>query len=324
VLGIDLGIRKAVCTALVTPRKVSEVRYFKQKEKIASIRKYDDLVSKLQHKMHTRQNNGQSHDNLGKKLRQLKIKRANISREHDRVLVRQLIDYINQLSEKYTLYVAIGWLKGIRYNARKKNAKSRRFRRMIHSWAFARITESLRHQLTQLGWQVEGKNARFRAIPENWTSIICWKCCSKGRRPKQNLFICPNCGHKTNADRNGAINIASRFIMLTESLHSLKGLGKWAISVEAGRSKRLKARRKKTASKEKPSLSHHDSISSQRESAAVHHVQLDLLSFGDKSEMGDNDPAVVRTVETLTVSGSDKPTVRQEKESQVAGGTPSP
>ncbi len=37
---------------------------------------------------------------------------------------------------------------------------------MIHSWAFARITESLRHGLTQLGWKADGKNSRFRVVPE--------------------------------------------------------------------------------------------------------------------------------------------------------------
>ncbi len=59
------------------------------------------------------------------------------------------------------------------------------------------------------------------------------------------------------------------------------------------------------------------------ESAAVHFVQMDLLSFGDEVESSDNDPAVVRTVETLSVAGSDTPALVQEEEARTVGGTPS-
>lgn len=37
VLGIDLGIKKAACTALVTPEKVRETKYFVQTEKVTRI-----------------------------------------------------------------------------------------------------------------------------------------------------------------------------------------------------------------------------------------------------------------------------------------------
>ena len=73
----------------------------------------------------------------------------------------------------------------------------------------------------------------------------------------------------------------------------------------------------------KSSLSKKGTISSSRESAAVHYVQTDLLSFGDEVESSDNDPAVVRTVETLSVAGSDNPVEVQEEEARTVGGTPS-
>ena len=193
---------------------------------------------------------------------------------------------------------------------------------MMHSWAFARITESLKHGLAQQGWSVEGKDSRFRAVPESWTSIMCWKCGTKGTRPKQNYFKCPSCGHQTNADRNGAINIAGRLIMLTKSLHSVRGLGKWETSVQAGISSRLKARKKKS-SKGKSLLSKKESTSDSGESAAVHFVQSDLASFSDESSESDNDPAVAITVETLTVTESDDSVSVQEKEARTTGGTPS-
>ncbi|MHA1137313.1 MAG: hypothetical protein ACTSSE_12580 [Candidatus Thorarchaeota archaeon] len=59
------------------------------------------------------------------------------------------------------------------------------------------------------------------------------------------------------------------------------------------------------------------------ESAAVHFVQSDLACFSDETGESDNDPAVVRTMETLAVTGSDIPVVKQEKEARSSGGTPS-
>jgi hypothetical protein len=192
---------------------------------------------------------------------------------------------------------------------------------MIHRWAFSRITETLKHQLAQLGWTVDGKASRFRAVPESWTSITCWKCGRKGRRPKQNLFVCPTCGNKCNADMNGSINIAGRLITLTESLHSVKGLGKWADSLTRVKSSQLKA--KGRLSRGKSLLSKKSDISHSGESAAIHHAQTSLFSFGDGAEGGDNDPAVERTVKTLTVAGSDTPAIGQEKEARSVGGMPS-
>ncbi len=106
----------------------------------------------------------------------------------------------------------------------------------------------------------------------------------------------------------------------------MQGLGMWTRSVVRGttnRRARLKARKKKPSSKGKSLLSNKEQASSSGESAAVHFVQSDLVSFGDKSEKSDNDPAVVRTVETLSVAGSDVPAVKQEKEARPSGGIPS-
>ena len=103
----------------------------------------------------------------------------------------------------------------------------------------------------------------------------------------------------------------------------MKGLGKWASTVNAVRSTRLKARKKKPSSKGKSLLSKKELTSGSGESAAVHFVQSDLASFGDKSKMSDNDPAVERTVETLTVTGSDVLDSKQEKEARSSGGIPS-
>jgi len=317
VLGIDLGIEKAACTTLVTPAKVRETKYFVQKGKRKTLKKYDKQVANLQHELHIRQISRTSCDKIAIKLRGLRGKRERVSKEYDKVLVKQILHYISKLSEKYTLFIAIGQLKYIRNTARRGNFKGPRFRGMLHSWTFSRITKSLKHGLAKSGWKVAGKGSRFRVVPESWTSIICWKCGARGKRPRQNYFHCPACEHSTNADRNGAINIAARLITLTESLHNVRGLGKWASAI--ARSTRLKAR-KKSPSEEKSLLSKKGSASDSGESAAVHHAQSSLLDFSDVVKLGDNDPTVVRTVETLTVDGSDVPKHRQEKEARSVGG----
>ncbi|MHA1787531.1 MAG: hypothetical protein ACTSWU_04995, partial [Candidatus Thorarchaeota archaeon] len=83
----------------------------------------------------------------------------------------------------------------------------------------------------------------------------------------------------------------------------------------------LKAPRK--PSNGKSLLSMKEPASGSGESAAVHFVQSDLLSIGDKSKKSDNDPAVARTAETLAVAGSDASAVIQEKETRSSGGIPS-
>ncbi|MHA2356499.1 MAG: zinc ribbon domain-containing protein, partial [Candidatus Thorarchaeota archaeon] len=316
VLGIDLGIEKAACTSLVTPKKVRETKFFVQEDKVTNLKKYDRLVAELQHELGTRKDKGVLYDGVAKKLRTLRGKRENVAREYDRVLVRQLLDYISELSEKYTLYVSLGRIKNIRFKARRGNRAGRSFRGMLHSWAFARISLSIRHGLAQLGWSVDGKDSRFQAVSESWTSIMCWKCGRKGVRPKQKLFICPTCGNKCNADMNGAINIAGRLITLTSSLHGVRGQGKWASAI--ARSRRPKARRKKSDGKSL--LSERESSSEPGESAAVHTAQTSLLSFSDGTGMSDDDPAVENIVGDLSVAEGDASAVVQEKEAGSSGG----
>ena len=226
-----------------------------------------------------------------------------------------LLNYIEELSKKFTLYIAIGRVKNIRNTAQRGNFKSNRFRGMIHSWAFARITESLKHGLAQQGWFVDGKNSRFYAVPEAWTSIKCWKCGKTGIRLRQSLFVC-SCGFRTNADRNGSLNIARRLIKLIPLLRDEKGLGRWTFPERAPAPKAGR----KSSSKRKSLLSIREPTSGSGESAAVHFVQSDLACFSDETCESDNDPAVERTVETLSVAGSDAPELQQEKEARSSGG----
>ena len=72
VLGIDLGIEKAACSSIVTPEKVRETKFFVQVDKVSILKKYDRLVSELQHELNTRKNTGIHYDGVAKKLRTLK------------------------------------------------------------------------------------------------------------------------------------------------------------------------------------------------------------------------------------------------------------
>jgi len=101
----------------------------------------------------------------------------------------------------------------------------------------------------------------------------------------------------------------------------MKELGLWTRVLDKARRARLKARRK--SARGKSLLSKRGSSSGSGESAAVHFVQSDLTSFSDETGESDNDPAVVRTVETLSVAGSDAPASIQEEEARSSGGIPS-
>ncbi|MHA2395580.1 MAG: hypothetical protein ACXAC0_02685 [Candidatus Thorarchaeota archaeon] len=102
----------------------------------------------------------------------------------------------------------------------------------------------------------------------------------------------------------------------------MKGLGMWTRVLDRARHARPKARKKKPSlGKSLPSKKEQSSGSG--ESAAVHFVKSDLASFGDESSESDNDPAVVRNVEKLTVAGCDAPVSVQEKEARSSGGIPS-
>ena len=293
VMGIDLGIDKAVCSVVLTKERVRYVRYFTQPEKVKRIKRYDEMVDSLQREMNTRLNDGKSADDVIMRLRELSGRRLNISRDHDGVLVKQLTDHILKLSKKYNLYVAIGKLTGIRDRAGKKSGKRKRFRKMMARWSFARVSNALKHSLAQRGWKVSGRDSRFIPVREFWTSITCHKCGHRGIRPKQSLFICHTCGYRSNADKNGAINIARRLITLIPSLRDEKGLGRWLFS--SGKGSTLKVWR---SSRSKGKSSRSQSLSgSKGPSAAECHTQTTLEEFADTT-----DPAVVRTVEKPSAS----------------------
>ncbi|MHA2027307.1 MAG: zinc ribbon domain-containing protein [Candidatus Thorarchaeota archaeon] len=293
ILSIDLGINKAACTVLLTKKGYRQVRYWKQEDKIQRMKTLDDRVASLQREKEQLIVMGENPDRVAAQLRSLSGKRERVNRECDRKLVRDISDYVREMTKKNDIYVSIGRLKGIRNTARKGNYKGRRFRGMIHRWAFARIRDMLEHKLASIGFDPK----KFKAVPEQWTSIMCHKCGHKGQRPKQNLFICTTCGLKMNADLNGALNIGKRLIMLIPSLRDENGLGMWLTPRDRAI---LKARRKTRSSHGKSALPQ-GTPASKGESVADTYDQTSLVESA-RSE----DPAMVNAVETpsaITSSG---------------------
>jgi hypothetical protein len=95
----------------------------------------------------------------------------------------------------------------------------------------------------------------------------------------------------------------------------------WTKVLKRPQSTRLKTQRK--SSRGKSLLSKRELTSGSGESAAVHNAQMSLCSFSDETGKGDHDPAVVSTVEKLSVAGIDEPVSKQEKEARFTGGIPS-
>ena len=99
----------------------------------------------------------------------------------------------------------------------------------------------------------------------------------------------------------------------------------WTRALDRSQRARLKTRGKssKKSFRRKSLLSTKELTSGTGESAVVHYVQSDLASFSDGTGESDDDPAVVRTVETISVVRSDIPALKQEKEARSSGGIPS-
>jgi hypothetical protein len=113
--------------------------------------------------------------------------------------------------------------------------------------------------------------------------------------------------------------------MLVSMQNIMIGQGMWTRTLDWIQRTRPKAHKKssKKSSKGKSLLSKKELTSVSGESAAVHFVQSDLASFSDGACESDHDLAVVSTVETLSVAGSDDPASVQEKEVRSVGGIPS-
>ncbi len=133
-------------------------------------------------------------------LRQLSGRTARRRRDHDHVVSRRIADGVPAGAT-----IAVENLTHIRsrVRARKANGGQRR----LHAWSFA----SLRAMLVYKG---EERGIRVAGVDPRHTSQTCHRCSFQSRynRRSQSEFWCRSCGYRTHADRNGALNIATRLL----------------------------------------------------------------------------------------------------------------
>ncbi len=238
VMGIDLGINKTAFSVVMTNTGIQHRRTWHSDNKFQELSRLEDQIASLQRESNYRINHSIPRGNIRGKLTDLKDKRKIISLEYDRLLVQELVDHIVDVTQSFNLQIGIGKLKGIRKRGRKGNGKGKMYRKRLHSWAFFRFTEMLEHKLSEIGL----KHKLF-AVNEAWTSIMCYKCNTKGIRPSQSFFKCLNskCGVRNNADFNGAMNIAKRTVkyrkLTPESTWGKVGLGRFLRPYQAKGSK---------------------------------------------------------------------------------------
>ncbi|MHA2232665.1 MAG: zinc ribbon domain-containing protein [Candidatus Hodarchaeales archaeon] len=208
----DLGLKKASVAVLLTEAGTltkEQLWFFKQKTKQRKMNQLDNRIAAIQRRYAAYETQGKSPKSLTRLLKQVAEKRHRLAVQYDHELTAEIVRIVQQLEEHYTLYVAIGRLKGIRNSRRKGDGGSRKHRRELHRWAFTRITAMLEYKLARIGFPLD----RFRAVSEAWTSRTCSRCGSKDTaRPTQGLFLCWTCGTQLNADINGAKNIGFRLI----------------------------------------------------------------------------------------------------------------
>jgi IS605 OrfB family transposase len=87
---------------------------------------------------------------------------------------------------------------------RNRTRGSKRFNRMMASWAFRDLVDKILYKANRLGILV------IFVDPRN-TSKMCNRCghVSRSNRPDQSTFRCVKCGYRANADANAARNIAA-------------------------------------------------------------------------------------------------------------------
>jgi len=121
---------------------------------------------------------------------------------------------IVQEAKETNSMIVLGELKGLRKNG---NGKGRRFRRLLNSFPYHKLSNYIEYKATWLGIPVLKVN-------EAYTSQTCSICGGRGFR-HNGLFKC-SCGAELNADYNGAKNIMKRAFGLVSKVGATVNLPK--------------------------------------------------------------------------------------------------
>lgn len=177
-LGIDMGI----CNLAVD--NMGEIYSGKEVDKKRV--KIDKLKSALQKK---------GSKSAKRHLKKLSGKESRFRRNVNHIISKKIVEKC----KRHSLSLAIEDLTGIRQRATVRKTQ----RRQHSSWAFDQLRKFLEYK-TKLAGII------LKAVDPHYTSQRCSVCdfVSKHNRKSQSNFVCKSCGFSTNADFNGAKNIA--------------------------------------------------------------------------------------------------------------------
>lgn len=179
-IGVDLGIVR-----LATVSTPDHVQFFDGK----AIRHRREHFADLRRRY-------QRHNRLDR-VKASRGKERRWMRNINHTISRQIVDLAAEHEHPVLVFER---LDGIRYRARG----SKRFNRMMASWAF-------RELINFVTYKAEREGIPVVFVDPRGTSKTCSKCGhdSRANRPDQSHFRCVSCGYQANADLNAARNIAA-------------------------------------------------------------------------------------------------------------------
>lgn len=205
VLGVDLGIRRAMATVLLKPdnplhREDLSILTDNQKK-----RHLDLLTRRVAMLQEARK---------WEPLKQLRRKRRHVAEYFDRIDAIHVVE----MAVAEQSIVAVGYPKGIKYEKYRGNGE-RRLRRMLQQrFPYNRRIQYIQEECAERGIRAE-------TVVEAWTSKTCHRCGSTNtRRSTQSLFWCLDCSLQYNADWNSSMNIGSVFLPAALSRRAAEGL----------------------------------------------------------------------------------------------------
>jgi len=179
IIAIDIGDKNIATKVELNNGKIEKPKFYGRE--VRGIRRHFDWLRRR----------------LGKKklLRVIKRIGNKEKRKVNDILHKISREIVNRAKETGATIV-VGYPKGIR----KRNG-GKTLNRIVNRIPYYKLIKFIEYKA-----QWEG--VPFIKINEQYTSVVCHRCGSKGKRPTQGLFKCKNCGLEYNADLNGAINIA--------------------------------------------------------------------------------------------------------------------
>jgi putative transposase len=183
VIGVDLGINR--------PAVTSDNRFHGQ-------RHWREVVKRTFRLRRALQANGSK--SAKRHLRSLAGREQRFRRDCDHVLSKSIL---RGLPPGTTIVVEDLTHIRTRVKSRKGEAKRR-----LHAWSFAQLRGFLEYKVEAIGCRVVGVDPRY-------TSQRCNACghIERSNRKSQSEFCCCRCGHRQNADLNGAKNTRDKHLV---------------------------------------------------------------------------------------------------------------